>query len=96
MKKWEAKLPGGKKIAFESDTPREYMRYAGHDEYALTQIAQVPSANVSQVRHGRWCVDGVYVVCSVCNRFTISPIIKQIPTFKYCPNCGAKMDLKEG
>ena len=47
---------------------------------------------VDHVRHGRWCVDGVYVVCSVCNRFTLSPIVKQIPTFKYCPNCGAKMD----
>ena len=47
---------------------------------------------VAPVRHGRWCVDGVYVVCSVCNRFTLSPIVKQIPTFKYCPNCGAKMD----
>ena len=48
--------------------------------------------DVAPVRHGRWCVDGVYVVCSVCNRFTLSPIVKQIPTFKYCPNCGAKMD----
>ena len=47
---------------------------------------------VAPVRHGRWCIDGVYVVCSVCNRFTLSPIVKQIPTFKYCPNCGAKMD----
>ena len=49
---------------------------------------------VDRVRHGRWCIDGVYVVCSVCNRFTLSPIVKQIPTFKYCPNCGAKMDEK--
>ena len=47
---------------------------------------------ISRVRHGRWGIDGVYVVCSVCNRFTLSPIIKQIPTFNYCPNCGAKMD----
>lgn len=50
--------------------------------------------DVAYVRHGRWRVDGVYVVCSVCNRLTLSPIIKQLPTFKYCPNCGAKMDLE--
>ena len=55
-------------------------------------ILEIPSADVAPVRHGRWCVDGVYVVCSVCNRFTLSPIVKQLPTFKYCPNCGAKMD----
>ena len=52
----------------------------------------IPAADVAPVRHGRWDIDGVYVVCSVCKRFTLSPIIKQIPTFKYCPNCGAKMD----
>ena len=22
----------------------------------------------------------------------VAPIIKQLPTFKYCPNCGAMMD----
>ena len=55
-------------------------------------VDKIPSADVAPVRHGRWCVDGVYVVCSVCNRFTLSPIVKQLPTFKYCPNCGAKMD----
>ena len=51
---------------------------------------------IYRVRHGRWGIDGVYVVCSVCNRFTLSPIVKQLPTFKYCPNCGAKMDGGDG
>ena len=32
------------------------------------------------------------LVCSVCNSLTLSPIVKQLPTFKYCPNCGARMD----
>ena len=50
------------------------------------------SADVAPIRHGRWDVDGVYVVCSVCNRLTLSPIVKQLPTFKYCPNCGAIME----
>ena len=60
----------------------------------LEVINSVPAADVAPVRHGRWGVDGVYVVCSVCNRFTLSPIVKRLKTFKYCPNCGAKMDLE--
>ena len=55
-------------------------------------IEIIPAADVAPIRHGRWGVDGVYVVCSVCNRLTLSPIVKQLPTFKYCPNCGARMD----
>lgn len=55
-------------------------------------IEIIPAADVAPVRHGRWDVDGVYVVCSVCNSLTLSPIVKQLPTFKYCPNCGARMD----
>ena len=50
------------------------------------------AADVAPVQSGRWGVDGVYVVCSVCNRLTLSPIVKRLPTFKYCPYCGAKMD----
>ena len=49
--------------------------------------------NVSPVQRGHWSVDSVYVVCSVCNRATLSPIVKMLPTFKYCPNCGAKVDM---
>ena len=59
---------------------------------AIKKMPKSIIADVAPVRHGQWGVDGVYVVCSVCNRLTLSPIIKQLPTFKYCPNCGAKMD----
>lgn len=37
MKKWKAKLPDGKTLSFESDSPREYMRDAGYSAYALEQ-----------------------------------------------------------
>ena len=50
------------------------------------------AADVAPVRSGRWGVDGVYVVCSVCNRLTLSPIIKQRPTFEYYFNFDVKMD----
>ena len=76
---------------------REAIRNALYDADAITMngvkiLNQFPAADVATVRHGRWVVDGVYVVCSVCNRLTLSPIVKQLPTFKYCPYCGAKMD----
>lgn len=69
-------------------------------------INSVPSADVAPVRHGRWegyshtryCgiddfgdpiyKDGVAYYCSECMRKTV---IKE----KYCPSCGAKMDLEE-
>lgn len=51
----------------------------------------IPAADVVEVRHGYW-VDGKcghYKICSEC---------KQIADFDfdYCPNCGAKMDGKDG
>ena len=58
-------------------------------------IRSAPVADVVPVKHGQWGVDGVYIVCSVCNRLTLSPIVKQLPTFKYCPNCGARMDEED-
>ena len=71
--------------------------HCGIDESRVIRVARndielLPAADVAPVRHGRWDVDGVYVVCSVCNRLTLSPIVKQLPTFKYCPNCGTRMD----
>ena len=76
---------------------REAIRDALYDADAITMegvkiLNQFPPSDVAPVRHGQWGVDGVYVVCSVCNRITLSPIVKMLPTFKYCTNCGAKMD----
>ena len=77
--------------AIMSEPPDAY-----YPHWYADKIKAIPAADVAPVRHGRWGVDGVYVICSVCKRFTLSPIIKQIPTFKYCPNCGAKMDGGDG
>ena len=62
----------------------------------LALIDRQPSADVVPVRHGRWKLEenwetgyGVYVhVCSACN--AITPV--NVSRYKYCPNCGAKMD----
>ena len=66
---------------------------------ALEELAQLPTADVAPVRHGRWELEenwetgyGVYVhVCTACN--AITPV--NVSRYRYCPNCGAKMDCGE-
>lgn len=51
-------------------------------------IHLLPAADVAPVVHGRWReMDKGYYVCSSCNTF-----ITVNYGYKYCPNCGAKMD----
>lgn len=58
-------------------------------------------ADADDVKHGEWCLlkncanEGVY--CSVCNKKVYKTnYANQKIKSPYCPNCGAKMDLKEG
>ena len=58
-----------------------------------------PTADVAEVRHGRW--HDVYMssassfvgTCSICG---VSNDIPPVSLAKYCPNCGAKMDGGQG
>lgn len=63
---------------------------------ARKAIKDAPSADVAPVRHGEWIVcgdgDNVPWMCSHCGRTTASKY--KIAYGKYCPNCGAKMDLE--
>lgn len=69
-------------------------------------IERCPVADVQEVKHGRWTeiidtINWFYrdtAVCSVCgncidcsDEYDMDDIQYQ---FKYCPNCGAKMDLE--
>lgn len=67
--------------------------HSGYDTRMLYEIHDVltglPSADVVQVRHGRWThKPNVYGVayCSECDYEL------RINNASYCPNCGAKMD----
>ena len=58
----------------------------------VQMIHRQPAADVAPVVHGQWegyshYRDRVVYYCSICRRKTV---IKE----KYCPNCGAKMDLE--
>ena len=46
-----------------------------------------PTADVAEVKHGRWKGAGMGdYYCSLCQEVVSGS------DFKYCPNCGAKMD----
>ena len=68
---------------------------------AQRAILDAPAADVAPVVHGRWkemhyeggILDGTnFDRCSVCGYEGVfdDPAFKTV--FKYCPNCGAKMD----
>lgn len=62
-------------------------------------IADIPSADVQPVKHGRWseCFTDSRIysgICSVCGGGAIRSVIAN--PLDYCPNCGARMNLKEG
>lgn len=59
-------------------------------------IAEIPAADVAPVRHGRWTFEAATentlsrIKCNICGWWTLDPSVDGV--YKYCPNCGAKMD----
>lgn len=65
-------------------------------EYALEDLADIPSADVAPVRHGRWKpFDRTWgrsvFTCTACGDAIDVPTEMGKPLFVYCPNCGAHM-----
>ena len=68
-------------------------------EHFLKLIADEPTADVVEVKHGAWIWKENDCACSVCgeeggkkHHYEDGTVEKH----SYCPNCGAKMDKKEG
>lgn len=88
------------KISNEKDESGEHEFALGIDTviYLLEQAKEV---EVEPVRHGKWEItkDDYYCVakCSLCHEewsFEVYDDIESL-NYRYCPNCGAKMDLEE-
>lgn len=72
----------------------------GDENLTLVDFAQVeetildmPAIDVQEVKHGRWIwkdqsPDDFICVCSNCHE-------EEEHLYKYCPNCGARMDGEE-
>lgn len=66
-------------------------------ECIVDEIDSFPSANVAPVRRGRLldvdCFDIGFWQCSYCG--FISNAIAAPKLYKYCPNCGAKLEVPD-
>lgn len=63
---------------------------------AVECILAEPAADVAPVVHGRWVFETATantlsrIKCDICGWWTLDPSVDN--SYKYCPNCGAKMD----
>ena len=64
-------------------------RHTGLADCIASEIADIPTADVAPVRHGRWvCVDTDTEQFFLCNRCKK----KEYWESNYCTNCGCRMD----
>lgn len=61
-------------------------------------LAEMPAADVAPVVHGKWAPserNPSFLVCSVCGDCYVYDEWVYERKWRYCPNCGAKMDGKD-
>lgn len=77
--------------ALLNDAP-EQVSYSRED--AADCIRYMDAADVAPVVHGRWLYGDYYDIGDVCSECDWDSQITH-PSYRYCPNCGAKMDKEE-
>lgn len=64
--------------------------------YIKQCLNEAHTADVQEVKRGKWIEKPTIAYCSNCHvHWTKSFIISLRKTYKYCPNCGARMEDKE-
>ena len=107
VKMTSAPTENGKKVLTMAEyIEREALRDTLYDADAITMsgdkiLNQFPGADVAPVRHGRWVdriVDENEVIQPWMERYYCSECLEggNQSWFKFCPNCGAKMDGGDG
>lgn len=78
--------------------------YKPNHKMAIEVLKEVPAVDAVPVVHGRWteqhvdyasdcAIDEVQTAkCSVCGLYHTTPYMYSFTDYKFCPNCGAKMD----
>lgn len=81
--------PDGYRLNFDTDNLDYYLLM---QKIARHCVDGKPTADVVEVRHGRWKNggNGLYDTCTACGE----EIYLAIP-MNYCPLCGARMDKKD-
>lgn len=56
-------------------------------------LDDIDAAPVTEIKDGRWYLadDGDGLVCSECGE-DFCVLLNEVERFKYCPNCGARMN----
>ena len=77
--------------------PYAHVRESIDADVVISDIKGIPSVGVAPVRHGRWVdriVDENEVIQPWMKRYYCSECLEggNQSWFKFCPNCGAKMD----
>lgn len=68
--------------------------------YPSQYLEDIPAADVAPVVHGRWIKEKTRddfdsMKCTACNGLLLVRWHTRLDFFRYCPNCGARMDLEE-
>lgn len=86
----EAVLALKKPFPTSKDSVTLYQQYF----ISPTAVEKIPAADVAPVRHGRWIKyapdNSDMMTCSECEKYWI--LDGDQYDFRYCPNCGARMD----
>ncbi len=64
-------------------------------KYAVVCVINAPTIEAEPVRHGDWLYNDIYLPnCAECSECGWRSSVRgdEIPSYHYCPNCGAKMD----
>ena len=69
----------------------EYDHYTSGFDEAVTRVENFPAADVTPVQHGKWLYGDYYDIGDVCSECDWDSKMTH-PSYRYCPNCGAKMD----
>ena len=75
-----------------TDKPPEYY----HTVYIASELRDLPTVDAMPVVHGRWKEHHAKArgYGKVYYQHDCAPILYESP-YKYCPNCGAKMDKED-
>lgn len=77
--------------ALLNDAP-EQVSYSRED--AADCIRYMDAADVAPIVHGRWLYGDYYDIGDVCSECDWDSQMTH-PSYRYCPNCGARMDEVE-
>lgn len=58
------------------------------------EIGNAPTVDAVPVVHGHWCWQGKFRACSKCGSYVEFTETLGASFWKFCPYCGAKMDLE--